>query len=109
MRRGRTLLWAIIGSALAAVAVVIALILVNSGTPPKAASSPAPSISAKPSPQASEPAPVVTPENSSTSSYLSDLTPAGNLGNLVKQGPVKISGSIYPKSISFYCNVGDQI
>jgi hypothetical protein len=52
---------------------------------------------------------VVIPENSSTSSfsYLSDLTPSGNFAGLVKPGAVKISGSIYPKSISFYCNVGD--
>jgi len=109
MRRGRTLFWTIIGSVVAAVAVVIALILVNSGTPPKAASSPVPPISASPSSQASESAPVVIPETSSTSSfsYLADLTPSGNLAELVKSGPVKISGSIYPKSISFYCNVGD--
>jgi len=109
MRRGRTLFWTIIGSVVAAVAVVIALILVNSGTPPKAASSPVPPVSASPSSQASESAPVVIPETSSTSSfsYLADLTPSGNLAELVKSGPVKISGSIYPKSISFYCNVGD--
>jgi hypothetical protein len=109
MQRGRPIFWAIIGSAVAAVAVVIALILVNSGAPPKAASSPSPSpsISASASPRASESAPVVVPETSSTSSYLSDLHPSGNLGNLVTAGPVKISGSIYPKSISFYCNVGD--
>jgi NPCBM/NEW2 domain len=109
MRRGRTLFWTITGSVVAAVAVVIALILVNSGTPPKAASSPAPPISASPSSQAGESAPVVIPETSSTSSfkYLSDLTPSGKLGELVNPGPVKISGSIYPKSISFYCNVGD--
>ena len=110
MWRGRTLFWTILGSVLAAVAVVIALILVNSGTPPKAASSPVPPISASASPQASESAPVVIPETSSTSSfsYLSDLNPSGDLGELVNQGPVKISGSIYPESISFYCNVGDQ-
>jgi NPCBM/NEW2 domain len=107
MPRGRPIFWTIIGSAVAAVAVVTALILVNSGEPPKAASSPAPSISAKPSPQASESAPVVVPATSSTFSYLSDLSPSGNLGNLVNRGPVKISGSIYPKTISFYCNVGD--
>lgn len=108
MRRGRTLFWTIIGSVVAAVAVVIALIQVNSGTPPKAASSPVPP-SASASPQASESAPVVTPETSSTSSfsYLSDLNPSGDLGELVNPGPAKISGSIYPKSISFYCNVGD--
>ncbi len=35
------------------------------------------------------------------------MKPSGNLGELVNRGPVKISGSIYPKSISFYCNVGD--
>jgi hypothetical protein len=107
MQRGRTLFWAITGGVVAAVAVVIALILVNSGTPPKAASSPKPSVSASASPRASESAPVVTPETSSTFSYLSDLNPSGNLGELVNKGPVKISGSIYPKSISFYCNVGD--
>jgi hypothetical protein len=52
---------------------------------------------------------VVVPRTSSTSSfsYLSDLTPSGKLGELVDHHPVKISGSIYPKSISFYCNVGD--
>ncbi len=110
MRRGRTLLWTIIGSVVAAVAVGIALIHVNSGTPPKAASSPVSPTSASASPQTGESAPVVTPETSSTSafSYLSDLNPSGDLGELVKPGPVEISGSIYPKSISFYCNVGDQ-
>jgi len=108
MRRGRTLFWTITGSIVAAVAIVIALILVNSGTPPKTASSPVPSASASASPHASPSAPVVIPETSSTSfSYLSDLTPSGNLAELVKPGAVKISGSIYPKSISLYCNVGD--
>jgi hypothetical protein len=109
MQRGRALVWTIIGSVVAAVAVVIALILVNSGTPPKAASSPAPSISASASSPVGKSAPVVIPKASSTSSfsYLSDLKPSGNLGELVNPGPVKIDGSIYPKSISFYCNVGD--
>jgi|SRR4051794_31048015 len=108
MRRGRTLVWTIIGSVIAAVAVVIALIQVNSDTPSKAASSPVP-VSSSASPQVSESAPVVIPQTSSTSSfsYLSDLNPSGDLGELVNPGPVKISGSIYPKSISFYCNVGD--
>ena len=110
MRRGRTLFWTIIGSVVAAVAVVIALIQVNSGTPPKADSSPVPHISTGASPPASEPATVVTPETSSTYSfsYLSDLNPSGDLAEQVIPGPVTISGSIYPKSISFYCNVGDQ-
>ena len=113
MRRGRALFWAIAGSAVAVVAVVavvIALILVNSGTsgtPPKAASSPSPSISASASSPAVESAPVVTPKDSSTFSYLADLHPSGNLGELVNPGPVKIAGSIYPKSILFSCNVGD--
>jgi hypothetical protein len=109
MRRGRTLFWTIIGSVVAAVVVVIALILVDSGTPPKAVSSPVSPISASASSPAGKPAPVVVPKTSSTSSfsYLADLTPSGNLGNLVDPGPVKINGSIYPKSISFYCNNGD--
>jgi hypothetical protein len=109
MRRGRTLFWTIIGSVVAAVAVVIALIQVNSGAPPKAASSPEPRVSASASSQAGESAPVVVPRTSSTSSfsYLSDLAPSGHLGELVNSGPVKIDGSIYPKSILFYCNVGD--
>jgi hypothetical protein len=107
MQRGRTLFWTIIGSVVAAVAIVIAVIQLNSGTPPKAAS--APSISASASSPAGESAPVVIPKTSSTSSfsYLSDLVPSGNLGELVNPGPVKIDGSIYPKTISFYCNVGD--
>ena len=77
MRRGRPLFWTIIGSVVAAVAVAIALTQVNSGTPPEAASSPVPPISAGASSQAGESAPVVTPETSSTSSfsYLSDMTP----------------------------------
>jgi hypothetical protein len=109
MQRGRALFWTITGSVVAVVAAAIALILVNSGAPPKAASSPAPSISASASSPASESAPVVIPKTSSTSSfsYLSDLVPSGNLGELVNPGPVKIDGSIYPKSILFYCNVGD--
>jgi NPCBM/NEW2 domain len=108
MPRGRTL-WTIVASVVAAVAVVLAVIHFNSGTSPKAASSPAPPASAGASTQASEPAPVVVPATPSTGSlsYLSDRHPSGNLGELVNRGPVKISGSIYPKSISFYCNVGD--
>ena len=75
MRRGRTLVWTIIASVVAAVAVVLALIQVNSDTPPKAASSPPPPISTGASTQDGESAPVVTPETSGTSSlsYLSDL------------------------------------
>jgi hypothetical protein len=109
MRRGRTLFWTITGSVVAIVVVVIALIHGNSGTSPKAASSPVPPSSVSSGPQSSASAPVVTPETSGTSSfsYLSDLHPSGDLGELVTSGPVKISGSIYPKSISFYCNVGD--
>jgi hypothetical protein len=109
MRRGRTLFWTIVGSVVAAVAVVIALVLVNSGTPPKAASSLVAPTSAGASSPADESAPVVIPKTSSTSSfsYLSDLVPSGNLGELVNPGPVKIDGSIYPKSILFNCNVGD--
>ena len=109
MQRGRTLFWTIVGSVVAAVAVVIAFILVNPGTPPKEASSPVPPTSASASPQAGESAPVVIPKTSSTSpfSYLADLIPSGDLRELVNPGPVKISGSIYPKSILFYCNVGD--
>jgi len=108
MQRGRALFWTVIGSVVAVVAVVIALILVNSGTPPKAASSPVAHTSASASPRAGESAPVVIPKTSSTSSfaYLADLTPSGNLGEVIPR-PVKISGSIYPKSISFYCNNGD--
>lgn len=110
MRRGQTLFWTITGSIVAAAAIVTALVLVNSGTPPTIASSPAPSASASASPHASPSASVVIPETSSTSSfsYLSDLTSSGDLGELVNRGAVNISGSIYPKSISFYCNVGDQ-
>jgi hypothetical protein len=109
MRRGRPLFWTIIGSVVAAVAVAIALTQVDSGTPPEAASSPVRPISAGASSHAGESAPVVTPETSSTSpfSYLSDMHPSGDLAGKVTPGPVKISGSIYPKSISFYCNVGD--
>ena len=109
MRRGQPHVWMITGSVEAAVAIALALVLVNSDTPPKTASSPVPSASASASPHASPSAPVVIPETSSTSSfsYLSDLTPSGKLGELVNSGPVKIDGSIYPKSISFYCNVGD--
>jgi hypothetical protein len=107
MPRGRKLFLTIIGSVLAAVALVITLIQVNSGTPPKAASSSRPHISA--SLRAAKSVPVVIPRSSSTSSfsYVSDLTPSGNLGELIYTGPIKIDGSIYPKSISFACDNGD--
>ena len=115
MLRRRKLFWTIIGSVVVAVAVIIALIQVNPGTPPKAASSsvaassPVPHISASASSQAGKSAPVVIPRTSSTSSYsyISGLTPSSNLGELIYPGPVKIYGSIYPKSISFYCDDGD--
>jgi hypothetical protein len=115
MPRGRALFWTIIGSVVAAVAVVIALIEVNPGTPPKAASSPVagsspvPHISASANSQPGKSAPVVIPRTSNTSSfsYISDLTPSSNLSELIYPGPVKIYGSIYPKSISFLCDDGD--
>lgn len=115
MRRGRTLFWTVTGSAVAAVAVVVALIEVNPGTSPKApsspvaASSPAPHISASANSQAGKSAPVVIPRTSSTSSfsYISDLTPSSNLDERIYPGPVEIYGSIYPKSISFYCQDAD--
>jgi NPCBM/NEW2 domain len=105
MRRGRTLVWTIVVSVVAVVALVVTLIQVNSGGSPRAASSPTPSASVSASPRASTPAPVVTPKASGK--YLADLTPSGKLGGLVNQRPVKIAGSVYPKSILFYCNVGD--
>ena len=108
MRRGRRLLWTVVGGVVAAVAIVVALIHVNFGTSPHAASSPAPPASAS-APQAGASAPVVIPAASSTSSlsYLSDLKSSEELAGTVTRGPVELSGSIYPKSISFYCNVGD--
>lgn len=94
MRRGRTF-WAICGGVV--VAVAVAGCGGSSGSSSNPASSPA--SHARPS------APVVTPKASGT--YLSDLKPSGNLSEQVHAGPVKISGSIYPKSLSFYCSVGD--
>ena len=105
MWRGRTLLWTIIGSVVAAVAVALVLTQLDSDTPPNAASSPVPPVSSGESPQTTESAPVVTPESSG--SFLSDLKPSGDFAGQVIPGPAKISGSIYPKSISFYCSVGD--
>jgi hypothetical protein len=89
------------------VAVVVVLIQVHSGTSPTVASSTAPPASGGSTPPSSEPAPVVTATTSSATTYLADMHPSGGLGELVNPGPVKIAGSIYPKSISFYCNVGD--
>jgi len=108
-RRRRTVFWTTAGSVVAVAAVVTALILVDSGAPPEPISSPASSVSASASSPAAESVPVVIPKTSSTSSFsfLSDLAPSGNLSELVSPGPVKIDGSIYPKSILFYCNVGD--
>ena len=97
MPRGRRLFWTIFGSVLAMAAVAIG-----------AALSPVP-ISASASSQAGKSAPVVIPSTSSTSSftYISDLAPSSNLRELIYPGPVKIYGSIYPKSVSFYCDDGD--
>jgi hypothetical protein len=105
MRRGRTLVWTIIASVVAAVAVAVALIHADSGASPDAASSSPPSTSAATG--ATEQTPVVPAQTSAAFSYLSDLKPSGNFGELVHRGPIRIAGSIYPKSISFYCNVGD--
>jgi hypothetical protein len=35
------------------------------------------------------------------------MTPSSKLGELVSPGSVEIHGSIYPKSITFYCDDGD--
>jgi hypothetical protein len=107
MRRGRTLVWTIIGSIVAVAAAVLVVIHLGSDSSPDAAS-PGPPSAAAASSQGGASTPVVAPKTSGAFSYLSDLKPAGDLAQLVIPGPVKISGSIYPKSISFYCNVGDQ-
>jgi hypothetical protein len=104
MRRAWT--FRAIGGGVAVVAAVaIAGCGGGSGGSSNAASSPATPGSAGGSSQAHTSAPVVTPAASGT--YLSDLKPSGNLSEQVNSGPVKISGSIYPKSLSFYCSVGD--
>jgi hypothetical protein len=105
MWRGRTLLWAILGAVVVVVGVAIAVVESDSGSSPNAATSSAPPGSSGGSSEAHSSAPVVTPAASAT--YLSDLKPSGNLSSQVSSGPVKISGSIYPKSLSFYCSVGD--
>jgi hypothetical protein len=109
MRRRRTLFWTVLGSVAAAVAVALALIHGNSDTPSNAASSHVSPDSTGPDSQGGGSTLVVAPETSSrfAFSYLSDLKPSGDLGEMVNPGPVKVSGSMYPKSISFYCNVGD--
>ena len=94
MRRGWTF-WATCGGVVAMVAVAVAGCGGSSGS----------SSSAGGSSQAHTSAPVVTPPASGR--YLSDLKPSGNLSEQVNSGPVKIAGSIYPKSLSFYCSVGD--
>jgi len=106
MRRRRTLFLTIIGGVAAAVALVVVVVHVTSGSSP-AASSSVPPASTGGSSRGGASAPVVTPETSGTTSYLSDLTPSGDLAGSVTKGPVTIAGSVYPKSISFYCNVGD--
>ena len=106
MRRRRTLFLTIIGGVAAAVALVVVVVHVTSGSSP-AASSSVPPVSTGGSSRGGASAPVVTPETSGTTSYLSDLTPSGDIAGSVTKGPVTIAGSVYPKSISFYCNVGD--
>jgi hypothetical protein len=106
--RGRTLIWTIIGTVVAIAVVVIVASRLDSGSPSSGAPLSTPPVSGGTTTQPpSTSAPVVTPPASGSPSYLSDLHPSGGLGELVNPGPVKISGSIYPKSISFYCNVGD--
>jgi hypothetical protein len=112
MPRERKFFWTIIGSVVAAVAVVVALVELIPGTPPKATSSPgahAPHTSDSASPRTATSAPVVTPSapSGSSFSYISDMTPSSNLSELIYPGPVKIDGSIYPKSIAFSCDNGD--
>jgi NPCBM/NEW2 domain-containing protein len=104
MRRGWTF-WAIGGGVVVVAAVAMTGCAGSSGGSSNAASSPATPGSAGPSSQAHTSAPVVTPKPSGT--YLSDLKPSGNLSEQVHSGPVTISGSVYPKSLSFYCSVGD--
>jgi hypothetical protein len=106
MRRGRTIVWAIIGSGVVAVAAVLVAIQLGSDSSAGPGSSPASSGSATGGSRAGASTPVVAPEPGAF--YLSEMKPAGDLAQLVTPGPVEISGSIYPKSISFYCNVGDQ-
>jgi hypothetical protein len=106
MRRRRTLFLTIIGGVAAAVALVVVVVHVTSGSSP-AASSSVPPVSTGGSSRGGASAPVVTPETSGTTSYLSDLTPSGDLAGSVTKGRATIAGSVYPKSISFYCNVGD--
>jgi hypothetical protein len=107
--RGRTLVWAVLGGVAVAVAVAIAVVHGNSGTPSNAASAAVSPGLPGPDSRGGESTPVVVPETSRrfAFTYLSDLKPSGDLGEMVNPGPVRISGSMYPKSISFYCNVGD--
>ena len=105
MRGGQTFRAICGGVVVVVVAVAVAGCQGSSGSSSNAASSPTAPSSDGGSSQAHTSAPVVTPAASAT--YLSDLKPSGNLSEQVNSGPVKIAGSIYPKSLSFYCSVGD--
>jgi hypothetical protein len=112
-RSGQALFWTALGSIAAVAAVIVALTQTNTSGSPNTSTSPAPVVSSSSSSivPASSPATESTHPSPSRPSlaYLLDMTPSGDLGQFVTPGVVKIFGSTYPKSISFYCGTtGDD-
>jgi hypothetical protein len=102
-RSGQMLFWTIVGSLAAVLTLLIGLKQCSGGSAPSTASPPSSTAVSTPTstisvnPQAARP-PV---PNGPTLIYLANMTPAGDLGQFVTQGPVVIHGTTYPNSIAF--------
>jgi len=104
----QTLLWTAIGSVAGVIGVIIALVALTRPSGGSAVTTTAPTSSAivattPPAMTASS-----SPRTSATMSqpsvvYLSNLTPAGDLGFSVTPGPAVIYGHTYPNSVGFMC------
>jgi hypothetical protein len=106
------LFWTIVGSVAAVASVLIGLRQCSGGSTPSAtsrSSSPAAGLATQ-TPTFSASAASTTPAtfNAPSLTYLADMTPAGDMGQFVEQRLVQIHGSVYSKSVAFYCGNRDS-
>jgi hypothetical protein len=103
----QTLLWTVIGSVAGVIGVIVALVALTRPSGGSAVTTTAPTSSAIVATSPAMPA-SSSPSASATISqpsvvYLSNMTPAGDLGFSVTAGPAVIYGHTYPNSVGFMC------
>lgn len=109
----QTLVWTAIGSVAGVIGAIVTLVAVTrpngGGVPTTIAPASSAVVATTPPAAAASSSPIVSATMSQPSVvYLSNMTPAGDLGSSVRVGSAVIYGHTYPNSIGFMCGISSS-